>query len=91
MTIVKSKNQVHLAQSDVLKKLRRNAGLTQSDLGVRLGICREKVIAIERCHCATMHDLENELISKWWQICKPKAEEHIKHEFIELIKKIFPY
>jgi len=91
MTVAKSCNQTHIAQSDVLRKLRRNAGLTQCDLASRLGICREKVIAIERSHLATMHDLENELISRWWQICKPKAEENTKHQFIELIKQIFPY
>lgn len=91
MTVKKSNNKNHLAQSGVLRKLRLNSGLTQAELAVKLNISREKVVAIENCHLATMQELETDLISVWWHLCKPKADEDTKSEFRKLIERIFPY
>lgn len=90
MTIKKSSNKTHIAQAEVLRKLRLNSGLTQQDLAIRLEISREKIVAIENCYLATMLELENEIISNWWRICKPRAQEDTKSEFRKLIDRIFP-
>ncbi|UAA37314.1 transcriptional regulator [Paraneptunicella aestuarii] len=91
MTVKKSNNKTHVAQSGVLKKLRLNSGMTQLDLATKLEISREKIVAIENCYLATMQELENEIIASWWRICKPQAEEDTKSEFRKLIDRIFPY
>lgn len=91
MTVKKSNNKTHISQAEVLRKLRLNSGLTQQDLASKLEVSREKVVAIENCYLATMLELENEIISKWWRLCKPRAEEDTKSEFRNLIDRIFPY
>lgn len=91
MTVNKSNDKTHIAQAEVLRKLRLNSGLTQQDLAFQLDISREKIVAIENCYLATMQELENEVISKWWRLCKPRAKEETKSEFRRLIDRIFPY
>lgn len=91
MASKKSENKTHIAQSEILRKLRLNSGLTQQDLAIKLQVSREKIVAIENCYLATIQELENELISNWWLICKPRAQEDTKSEFRRLIDRIFPY
>lgn len=74
--------------SPILKKLRKDAGLTQEALAVRLGISRETLIAIERQNKASVSSLEIGLVYSWWRVCKIKATVDTSQEFAKVIRNL---
>lgn len=67
--------------TDILKKLRKEAGLYQKDLAQQLGVSRETVLHIERGKPATVRSLELSLLQRWFHVCSDKASPLTKKSF----------
>ena len=57
-----------------LKQLRLDAGLTQLELGMRIGLSRETISAIENEHKAAINALTFEVVRKWWKVCRQHTD-----------------
>ena len=75
----------------LLKSLRQEAGLTQKQLGARIGISRETVSAIEREVPETINSLEAEVISRWYSACELGSNDSTQVEFLGHIIKYFGF
>lgn len=74
-----------------LKALRKEAGYTQEDLALRVGISRETVSAIENEKPETMNNIGVEVISKWWSICRQKASQQTRESFFSTVMDYFGF
>jgi len=72
----------------VLKALRKEAGYTQQDLALRLGVSRETVVAIEGAKRSSIDSLQLALLYKWWSVCKIKATLNTVDKFTQLFKDL---
>ncbi|MEM9103960.1 MAG: helix-turn-helix transcriptional regulator [Pseudomonadota bacterium] len=72
-----------------LKTLRQEAGFTQEELAPRLGISRETLSAIETGKESTIKNLPDEVVSKWWSICRSRAREETRNCFFEQVTGYF--
>jgi HTH-type transcriptional regulator/antitoxin HipB len=73
------------------KSLRKEAGYTQCELAVRLGISRETVSAIENEKPETMNVIGVEVISKWWSVCRQKASPQTQDSFFSTVMEYFDF
>lgn len=73
----------------ILKQVRLDAEFTQKELGERIGVSRETVIAIENLHPGTVDALKMNVITKWWVSCKFAAPLETKNLFSAIVKKAF--
>ena len=74
-----------------LRALRKEAGYTQEELGLRVGISRETVSAIENEKPETMSSIGVEVISKWWSVCRQKASEQTRESFFSTVMEYFGF
>ncbi|KXI27613.1 helix-turn-helix domain-containing protein [Paraglaciecola hydrolytica] len=74
-----------------LKALRKEAGFTQGELAIRIGISRETVSAIENEKPETMSNIGVEIISKWWTVCRQKASQQTRETFFSSIMDYFGF
>lgn len=74
-----------------LKALRKEAGYTQEELALRVGISRETVSAIENEKPETMNNIGVEIISKWWSICRQKASQQTRESFFSTVMDYFGF
>lgn len=74
-----------------LRALRKEAGYTQGDLAIRIGISRETVSAIENEKPETMNSIGVEVISKWWSVCRQKASEQTRESFFSTVMDYFGF
>lgn len=84
---VKSTDTLHVERSDVLRSLRLESSFTQQQLAEKLGISREKVVAVENCHAKSMVALELDTIKMWWTLCRKRAENATQRKFASLMKR----
>lgn len=84
---VKSTDTDHLERSEVLRTLRLESSYTQLQLARNLGISREKVVAVENCHLASMCSLELDTVKNWWRLCKGRAEDTTRKKFATLMRR----
>jgi DNA-binding XRE family transcriptional regulator len=82
------KNKINI---QLLKMMRKESGLTQNDLALRLGVSRETVSAIENEKPETISVLSIDLIEKWWRICGQSSSSNIKYEFMQNIFQFFNF
>lgn len=73
----------------LLRTLRKESGYTQIEMGKRLDVCRETIIAIENLHVGSVDSLEFWLVMRWWVVCKFQATIDTKSQFSALLKKAF--
>ena len=69
-----------------LKSLRKEAGYTQGELALRVGISRETVSAIENEKPETMNS-----IGEWWAVCRQKASEQTRESFFSTVMDYFGF
>lgn len=69
-----------------LKEMRKESGLTQAELAVRLGVSRETVIAIEKEHPGTIDSLAVGTLKQWWKVCNQRISQQSRNDFIEYVK-----
>lgn len=74
-----------------LKALRKEAGYTQEELALRVGISRETVSAIENEKPETINNIGVEVISKWWSICRQKASQQTRESFFSTVMDYFGF
>ena len=74
-----------------LKALRKEAGYTQEELALRVGISRETVSAIENDKPETINNIGVEVISKWWEVCRQKASLQTRESFCSSIMNYFGF
>ena len=75
----------------LLRTMRKEAGLTQDQLRIRLGISRETVSAIENEKCETINSIEVEVVSKWHIVCKQRVSSDTETEFFGHLMKYFGF
>ena len=80
-----SNRKNHTEKSALLKQLRKDAGLTQEDLGTRLGVGRDKISHIEKCHLQQMESLTADFEDQWWHVCRTLAKPDTKHNWLQFI------
>jgi len=66
---------------DDLRRMRREADLTQLELANILGVARETVIAIEKKKPGTLKTLELNTVKLWWDACHGKANDSTMQRF----------
>ena len=74
-----------------LRALRKEAGYTQGDLAIRIGISRETVSAIENEKPETMNSIGVEVINKWWSVCRQKASAQTRESFFSTVMDYFGF
>ncbi|PAJ75767.1 transcriptional regulator [Pseudoalteromonas sp. NBT06-2] len=72
-----------------LKNLRKEAGYTQKELAVIIGISRETVVAIENEHPKTIDSLSLEVVNAWWVTCRKSVSESSQLSFKVQVMKFF--
>lgn len=71
-----------------LQKLRNEVGLTQEELGNRLGISRETVVAIENNYPGTIENLSFTIVEAWTRTCRSKSRPALLAEWEAYVKKL---
>lgn len=84
---IKSTDILHVERSEVLRNLRLQSSFTQQQLADKLGISREKVVAVENCHLKSMMALELDIIKNWWELSRSRADIETQKQFARLMKK----
>jgi DNA-binding XRE family transcriptional regulator len=72
-----------------LTQLRKEAGYTQEQLGLRLDISRETISAIENERPETLNNIAVTVINKWWSVCRTKASPETRESFISTVLDYF--
>lgn len=72
-----------------LRDLRIEAGFTQGELAPRVGISRETLSAVENRKEETIRNLPDEVVSKWWSVCRATAREETRNSFSEQVTGYF--
>jgi DNA-binding XRE family transcriptional regulator len=75
----------------LLKAMRKEAQLTQKELGDRIGISRETVSAIEREVPETINSLEADILSAWYAACELGSTSKTQMQFFGHIIKYFGF
>jgi HTH-type transcriptional regulator / antitoxin HipB len=77
----------------ILKQKRRDAGYTQEELAVIIGISRETLSAIENEHIEALNALKIQVIAKWNDACNNKSDNTNKQDnpLKEAILKYFNF
>ncbi len=65
----------------ILVALRESVGLTQAEIGLRVGLSRETVSAIENCRPATLKSLSLTVLHRWWNCCRSSASNQLRDTF----------
>ena len=86
---LKSSDTRHIEQASLLRSMREESGYTQAELANRLSVSRETVSAIENCHLGTIDTLEHRILEQWWSICRSKAHNATKDNFVSFLKRTF--
>lgn len=68
-----------------LKELRIEAGLTQTELGVLVGVSRETVSAIENGKVSQLENLGVPKINRWYATCLEHASNNARKDKIKTI------
>lgn len=84
---IKSTDVLHIERSEVLRGLRLESSYTQQQIADKLGISREKVVAVENCHIKSMLALELDIVKNWWELCRPRADIQTQKQFVRLMKR----
>lgn len=82
---LKSNNIVHIEKAKLLKQMRIDSGLTQEQLGTRLGLSRYTISAIENCHAQQIETIEADVEDKWWKVCKPMVRTETKQNWFDFV------
>lgn len=64
-----------------MRKLRREASITQQKMGDELGLCRETVVAIEKMKRGSVDNLGLSTVKGWWNLCREEASPETSEEF----------
>lgn len=72
-----------------LRNMRKEAGITQKQLGDILGLSRETVLHIENGAPGSIDTLEIHVIRNWYIACEEKLCPLTKKEWAEYIKSFF--
>ncbi|AEE23322.1 helix-turn-helix transcriptional regulator [Paraglaciecola chathamensis] len=75
----------------ILRNLRKEAGYTQGELALRVGLSRETVSAIENNKPESLRTLQIEVVKKWWSVCRTKAKEETRNNFVNQIVGYFKF
>lgn len=75
----------------LLKAMRKEAGFTQKDLALRIGISRETVSAIENERPESINSMETEVVSAWHITCKQGVSSDTGTEFFGHMMKYFGF
>ena len=87
----KSSNKKHIEKSQLLRDLRKDCGLTQEQLAVRLSVTRDVISHIENCHEQQMNAMAADFELAWWRACKSAAKPETRARFRAFIDKIFGF
>ena len=71
-----------------LRLIRKESGMTQVQMAERLGISRETVINIEKCHMPTIENLSLALVNKWGRICRGCISAVSRRNWQSYLKKL---
>ena len=71
-----------------LKKIRKNAKLTQEELAEMLELSRETVNAIENNRPSAIKALTWKTVSAWQEVCCDKADELTRNTFKQYIIRL---
>ena len=71
-----------------LQKLRAEVGLTQEELGNRIGLSRETICSIERSHHGTIEKVPFSIIEAWGRTCRSKLSPAVLEEWQLYLKKL---
>lgn len=74
-----------------LKRIRKEAGYTQAEIAVRVGISRETVSAIENEQPGAINSIELGVIKKWWKACHQRVTRETKNGFVAYINSFFNF
>ena len=74
-----------------LKLLRKEAGYTQAELALRVGISRETVSAIENDKPETMDNIGVGVVNRWWSVCRQTASEKTRESFFTTVVDYFGF
>lgn len=74
-----------------LRSLRKEAGYTQEELALRIGLSRETVSAIENEKPETINSIGVEVINNWWSVCRQKASEQTRQSFFSSVMDYFGF
>ncbi|TDF38552.1 helix-turn-helix domain-containing protein [Alteromonadaceae bacterium M269] len=74
-----------------LRRIRKEAGYTQAEMAVRVGISRETVIAIENEHPGAINSLELGVLKLWWKACHQRVTQETKTGFVTYIQSFFNF
>jgi DNA-binding XRE family transcriptional regulator len=85
---MRNRSKINVA---LLKAMRKEAGLTQKELGDSIGISRETVSAIENEKPETINSLEADVISAWHLTCQQRVSSDTGAEFLGHIMKYFGF
>ena len=72
-----------------LRNIRKEAGITQKQLGELLGLSRETVLHIENGAKGSIDTLEIHVIRSWYNACESGISQPTKDEWGEYIKSFF--
>lgn len=64
-----------------MRKMRREANLTQQKVADDLGLCRETVVAIEKFKKGSVENLNLSTVKGWWALCREEASPETSEEF----------
>ena len=72
-----------------LRNMRKEAGITQKELGDILGLSRETILHIENGAKGSIDTLEVHVIRSWYIACEEKICQPTKDEWAKYIKSFF--
>lgn len=72
-----------------LRNIRKEAGITQKQLGEKLGLSRETVLHIENGAPGSIDSLEIHVIKKWYNHCEDNISKPTKDDWAIYIKSFF--
>jgi HTH-type transcriptional regulator/antitoxin HipB len=75
----------------LLKRMRKESGFTQTELAARLSVSRETISAIENEKQETINSLSIDIIERWWKVCGQRSSMKIKTEFMQNILQFFNF
>jgi DNA-binding XRE family transcriptional regulator len=72
-----------------LRKIRKEAGYSQEQLGLLLGLTRETINKIENNNPGSIESLAIGKVQDWWQICSVKISKVSQRNFKQYILNLF--
>jgi len=73
---------------ETLRKVRREADITQQALADKLGLCRETVVAIEKMKKGSIENITLQTLKGWWATCREECSPESGDRFKLLVLNI---